>query len=190
MPEKETSPSRWFCGSKLSASCAFDLAKKVIVWKAISSLAQLLMAEVQQSHHFCRLSRNTPREIMMTQVCGFDEWTKSDQLSRALEKSPNVHLIIFSLLLSGLMQACKHKNPKRVWNVLGSYPGFSLSEIKASDDNSDTNNKNNSHSSNFHLFGPYSMAGNGLGTSQNYYTHLQMREKISCNLPKNLIAEK
>lgn len=37
-------PLRCFCGSKPTESCAFDLAKKVIIWKAISNPAQLFTA--------------------------------------------------------------------------------------------------------------------------------------------------
>lgn len=92
-----------------------------LTWQRQSSFEKLFLTQHSCSrlgfskwHRFCRLSPNTPREMMTTQVCDFDEWTKSDHVSRVSQKSPIGHSIMFCLLFAGLMQALKCKNPKRV----------------------------------------------------------------------------
>jgi hypothetical protein len=75
-------------------------------WQRNPSSEKLILAQhscsqlkFSKCHHFCRLSPNASREIMATQVCHFDAWTKSAHLSKVLQKSLIGHLIVFSLLI-------------------------------------------------------------------------------------------
>lgn len=101
----------WVSRYKSDFSCLMFLGFQSLLravpltWQRKSSFAKLFLAQhscswvrFSKCHHFCRLSPNTLREIMTTQLCDFDEWTKNDHLSRVSQKSPIGYLIILSPL--------------------------------------------------------------------------------------------